>query len=104
MNHLEFAASESAALVPTAWETWISQAERVVGHNLDGDQRVDGYSYDGAYDAFKAGRTAAQYVRTVQGYCKGCGATFTGPVGLRSHQSRKFLTLACQTPTGTKEN
>lgn len=30
------------------------------------------------------------------GYCTGCGRTFRGAAGLRSHQSQKFNTLACQ--------
>lgn len=62
MNHLEFAAAESAALEPTAWDHWIDEAERVAGHSLDGDQRADGYSMDSAYRAWLNGRSPARYV------------------------------------------
>lgn len=61
MNHLEFAAAESAALVPTAWEEWITEAERRAGHSLDGDQTFDGYSHDAAYTAFRAGIAPGLY-------------------------------------------
>lgn len=84
MNHMEFAATESAALAPTKWEHWITEAESLAGHHLDGDQRADGYSYDGAYAAWKAGRTPAAYVaevgdvcadclRVLDGHCEECG-------------------------------
>jgi hypothetical protein len=61
MNHLEFAASESAALLPTAWEKWIEKAEKLAGHHLDGDQSVDGYSLDGAFEAWKGGLSPEVY-------------------------------------------
>jgi hypothetical protein len=62
MNHLEFAASESAALLPTAWEKWIETAEKLAGHHLDGDQSEDGYSLDGAFVAYKGGLSPRVYV------------------------------------------
>lgn len=31
--------------------------------------------------------------------CRGCGATFNGERGLRSHQSRRFVSLACKPVT-----
>ena len=65
MNHLEFAAAESAALEPTDWERWIAQVEKLAGHDLDGDQSTDGYSYDFAYDGWKRGQTAEAYVGTI---------------------------------------
>lgn len=66
MNHLEFAAAESAALEKTMWEEWIEAAEALVGHHLDGDQDEDGYSYDHAYDAWKAGRSVPEYFETIR--------------------------------------
>jgi len=72
-SHLEFAASESAALAPTDWERWFARAERLIGHDLDGDDSeaahaagtADGYSVDGAYDAWRAGLTVEQYAAQV---------------------------------------
>jgi hypothetical protein len=66
MNHLEFAAAESAALAPTEWEHWIDAAERLAGHHLDGDQAEDGYSYDWAHMAYKGGFSPAIYVSSIQ--------------------------------------
>ena len=74
-NHLEFAAAESASFQPTAWENWIAETERLAkGHdigkdedgNLDGDQGEDGFSMDGAFDAFENGSTPAGYLVGVQ--------------------------------------
>jgi hypothetical protein len=31
-----------------------------------------------------------------EGYCPGCGQTFNGERGLRSHQTARFVTLACR--------
>ena len=72
-SHLEFAAAESAALEPTDWERWYAAAEKAVGHDLDGDDTeearaagtADGYSVDGAYDAWRAGMTVTQYAQQV---------------------------------------
>lgn len=66
MNHLEFAAAESAALEPTAWERWAEVVEARLGHNLDGHHVTDGYSMDAAYVAYKAGITAVQYAARVE--------------------------------------
>lgn len=65
MNHLEFAAAESAALAPTSWERWVADVEGRVGHDLDGDQATDGYSMDAAYVAFGAGLMPVQYAARV---------------------------------------
>lgn len=50
----------------TAWDRWIDRAERLFGRSLDGDQVDDGYSMDGAFDAFRDGCTAAEYVGRVR--------------------------------------
>lgn len=47
------------------WLAWIAQAEQIVGHALDGDQTVDGYSLDFALDAFRTGKTPKEYVATI---------------------------------------
>lgn len=66
MNHLEFAHLESAALEPTNCELWLDDVERLVGHDLDGDQSKDGYSLDGCVDMFDAGLSVAQAATQVQ--------------------------------------
>lgn len=75
VTHLEFAASESAALEPTAWDRWIDEVERLAkGHdigrdepgNIDGDQDGDGFSLDGAFESFEAGKSPAGYLLGVQ--------------------------------------
>lgn len=62
MNHLEFAAMESAALVPGSWERWAREVEKKLGHSLDGDQAADGYSMDPAFDAWRAGASPDAHV------------------------------------------
>ena len=44
------------------WYRWLAYASKLAGHDLDGDENVDGYSLDGAYDAWEAGESAASYV------------------------------------------
>lgn len=44
------------------WYRWIASAEKALGiADLDGDEAVDGYSLDSAYEAFEAGVTASAY-------------------------------------------
>lgn len=66
MNHLEFAASESAALEPSDWEKWVNQVETILGHDLDGNETEDGYSLGYASDAWEAGKTPEQYAASVR--------------------------------------
>lgn len=66
MNHLEFAALESKALEPHPWDFWIEAAEQLAGHELDGDDDVDGYSLDAAHDAFERGITPEAYVASIK--------------------------------------
>lgn len=44
-----------------AWLAWCKECERLLGHDLDGDQATDGYSMDAAYAAWEAGVTAAEH-------------------------------------------
>lgn len=67
MNHLDFAALEAKALEPHPWDLWIVEAERLAGHDLDGDDDVDGYSLDAAHDAFEDGESPAEYVQRIGG-------------------------------------
>lgn len=79
-DHLAIHAAEVAALEPTAWEVWIAEVERLLGHDADGDlghwpQRGErtGYSLDTFHDMFATGlspRSAS--VRIL-------GAVFRGP-------------------------
>jgi hypothetical protein len=64
-SHMALGLAESAACAPTAWERWIDQVEKLLGHDTDGDQEQDGYSLDGFYASWKAGLSPAQAVETV---------------------------------------
>lgn len=45
-----------------AWFRYVRQVERALGiTNMDGDERLDGYSLDSAYDAFEAGIAPPAY-------------------------------------------
>jgi hypothetical protein len=81
MDHLEFHQHEMDALRKTPFELWAAAVERILGHDLDGDQQTDGYSLDGALAAFERGVTVRQYVNSTVwmmdycGTCDNCGAT-----------------------------
>lgn len=47
------------------WLSWINKAESMTGHSLDGDQNMDGYSMDEAYDAWQDGKTPVEYVESI---------------------------------------
>jgi hypothetical protein len=65
MDFLEFHRYEMDALKKSPWELWAERVERILGHNLDGDQEQDGYSLDFALVEFERGLTPAQYAATV---------------------------------------
>ncbi len=73
-DFMHFAACESAALQPTGWERWAERVEKMLGFDLDGDDSEaareagtsDGYSLDGAYEAWRRGDTAEQHVAAVR--------------------------------------
>lgn len=67
MNHMEFAAAESAALEPSAWDRWVNAAEKLLGHDLDGSQEENGYSLDFSYEDWKRGMSVTAYVAKVKG-------------------------------------
>jgi hypothetical protein len=62
MNHLEFAAVESAALRPHPFGRWCDAVEAAFGHDLDGDEDENGYCVDFGHDAWKAGQSPEAYV------------------------------------------
>jgi hypothetical protein len=65
-SFMEFARSESyVSPGERAWLRWVQKAERLFGDNLDGNDDRDGYSMDGAYGAFEASQTPAEYVADV---------------------------------------
>lgn len=70
--HAEVWAMESAQLAPCAWEKWITQAEKQIGHDLDGTLSADGYSLDNAYEQFLEGRTIEAYIAITQERKKEC--------------------------------
>jgi len=64
--HLELAASESfVSDNERAWLRFVRKVEHRIGHGLDGNQDVDGFSLDEAYGAFEGGETAADYAAEV---------------------------------------
>lgn len=80
-QHLETGLAESrAANVMSDWEHWCADVERRLGiDNLDGDQIIDGYSIDGAFDAFSRGARPATYAAAVKIADKASGAKLTQP-------------------------
>jgi hypothetical protein len=77
MNHIEFAELETASLAAgSEFEAWCEKAEKILGHDLDGDEVNDGYSLDGAFDWYDGGDTPKEYAQRVLiacGRCIRCG-------------------------------
>jgi len=48
-----------------AWEAWTVKVEKILGHDLDGDEERDGYSLDYALARFRAGWTPEEYAESV---------------------------------------
>ncbi|SJK83763.1 hypothetical protein [Halomonas elongata] len=65
MEHIETGMLESTQAAPSQFERWAVNAERILGHDLDGTEWIDGYSIDGARDAWRAGATPAEYAAQV---------------------------------------
>jgi hypothetical protein len=49
-----------------AWLKWVKKVEKLLGHDLDGNQDCDGYSLDGAYAAWETGVTAEAMVAEIK--------------------------------------
>lgn len=66
MNHAEVWAHEMASEFGSSdWERWAEKAESLLGHDLDGDENRDGFSLDGAHEAYKDGMSVRDYVSAV---------------------------------------
>jgi hypothetical protein len=65
MDIIEFHRYETEALKPSRFEWWAARVEKILGHDLDGDQESDGYSLDVALDFFNAGISAQGYAKHV---------------------------------------
>jgi hypothetical protein len=66
MNDGHMAVWEAENTAPTAWDYWVAAVERMLAHDLDGDQVKDGYSLDWAYEMFREGLTPEQGWRRVE--------------------------------------
>lgn len=67
MDFMEFHRYEiDAAIYVSPWEKWVKRVEKILGHDLDGNQDTDGYSLDFALECFDEGMTAEQYAASVQ--------------------------------------
>lgn len=66
----EFHAHEMDVGRDSRWARWCDKVERGLGLDpmpgLDGDEEVEGYSLDGAVDAYDAGMSVADYVAQVR--------------------------------------
>lgn len=49
------------------WLNWTARVESLLGHDLDGDQSLDGYSLDAAYELWTAGYSPAVAVELIGG-------------------------------------
>jgi hypothetical protein len=48
------------------WLRWVAKVEKLIGHDLDGDQDRDGYSLDYAYGCWEAGDPPEQHAILVR--------------------------------------
>jgi len=66
MNHLEVWEQENLSLrASDKWLLWCASAERLLGHDLDGDGDSDGYSIDEAYEFYCRKLSPKDYVISV---------------------------------------
>lgn len=52
--------------IERGWLKWVPAVEALLGHDLDGDQRVDGYSMDYAFELFESGLTPAEAAAKIE--------------------------------------
>lgn len=50
---------------PTAWERWVTKVQATVGHDLDGNWYIDGYSMDTTYEMWQSGLTPADAAASI---------------------------------------
>lgn len=48
-----------------AYYRWVHKVEKALGHSIDGNEGLDGYSLDTASDYFDAGLTVDEYIAEV---------------------------------------
>ena len=69
-THMQTYEAESrSAQADRAFDIFVAKAEKLLGlkpGNLDGNEATDGYSIDGAVDAFQEGLTVEEYVEAVK--------------------------------------
>lgn len=73
MNHFEISVLESKAIVASPWEHWAARVEELLGHDLDGDQEIDGFSIDTALDMYEDGHSpeiVAEWFQAHSNYTK----------------------------------
>lgn len=67
MNHLQVWEQETATSTKEQlWLIWVKKAEVAIGHSLDGDEFLNGYSLDGAYDCFNRGLKVSEYITLIK--------------------------------------
>lgn len=65
--HMALGLSESAdAHGDLAWLRWCAVVEKLLGHDLDGDEQKNGYSIDYACEFWASGGTPADYAAAVK--------------------------------------
>lgn len=65
-THAEvWAAEQHESADASDWYAWIAEAQRLAGHDLDGDEATDGYSLDYAHEAWSSGKTVRDYILTI---------------------------------------
>jgi hypothetical protein len=63
-EHMQRWAWESTE--PTDWDIWVTRVESMLGHDLDGSFRQDGYSLDHAWGMYREGLTPDQAVARIE--------------------------------------
>ena len=66
MTFGEFHRYEMDCCKSSDFEKWAARVEKIVGHDLDGNQSEDGYSLDFALDSFNSGMTSTQYAFSIR--------------------------------------
>jgi hypothetical protein len=64
--HIALGRSESAAVMENEHERDLYKIERILGHSLDGDGAIDGYSLDGASDMLLDGLSVEEVVEEIR--------------------------------------
>lgn len=59
-DHMAVWELERHGMLESAWEFWVRRVEKLIGHDLDGDQDFDGYSLDTTYEMWESGLTPVE--------------------------------------------